>query len=156
MTDSVSQTDFKIAGRYLAILISLSCLMAACQPSPGGQTSSSQQAQVTPSVTPTLYIMPTPPPSPTPICPGAPKEHLILQERGRVLPDDPRPINMRSAAGTDNTVLVQIPIRSLFYVLEGPVCADDFAWYKIRYKGREGWIAEGDLTSYYVEPYLPG
>jgi SH3 domain-containing protein len=98
--------------------------------------------------------MPTPPPSPTPICPAAPKERLILQARGRVLPDDPRPINMRSAPGTSNSVLVQIPVRAIFFVLDGPVCSGNFAWFKIRYQGREGWIAEGDLSSYYVEPYL--
>jgi hypothetical protein len=133
--------------------------MAACAPRPSDSATPAnppQSAQAADLPTPTLYVMPTPPPKSPPFCPGAPKERLILQERGRVLPDDPRPINMRSEPGVDNDVLVQIPIRAVFYVLEGPLCEGDFTWYKIRYLGREGWIAEGDLTSYYVEPYLPG
>ncbi len=143
-------------GRLAALLVC--AVLAACAPgsaseSPTAEATVIQQAALP---TPTLYIVPTPPPAPTPLCPGAPKERLILQERGIVLPDDPRPINMRSDPGTENRVLVQIPIRAIFYVIDGPVCSDDFTWYKIRYKGREGWIAEGDLTSYYVEPYLPG
>jgi hypothetical protein len=81
---------------------------------------------------------------------------LIVDERGWVLADDPRPINLRAAPGLDNRSLLQIEIGEVFYVLEGPVCQDNFAWYKIRYQGSEGWIAEGDLSSYYVEPYLVG
>jgi Bacterial SH3 domain len=141
---------------FLMHLVLLVCVLtAACAPR-STPTPTNEEAQIVPSSALTLYIMPTPPPSPTAVCPGAPRGRLILRERGRVLPDDPRPINLRSAPGTSNTVLVQIPIRAVFYVLEGPTCADNFAWYKIRYLGREGWIAEGDLSSYYVEPYLPG
>ncbi len=108
--------------------------------------------------TATAFIMPTLPPSPTPICPGAPRTRLLLDERGRVLADDPRPINLR--AEPDGPIITGIPIRQTFYVLEGPVCTQDgdraYAWYKVRYERYEGWIAEGDLTSYYTEPYLPG
>lgn len=106
----------------------------------------------------TAFIMPTLPPSPTPICPGAPRTRLLLNERGRVLADDPRPINLR--AEPDGPIITGIPIRETFYVLEGPVCTQEgdraYAWYKVRYERYEGWIAEGDLTSYYTEPYLPG
>lgn len=144
--------------RQSILILFLSVMMAACTPSAasGVPTVTAPSVQVASSLTPTMYIMPTPPPTALPICPGAPKERLILQERGWVLPDDPRPVNMRSEAGVTSTLIMQIPIRAVFYVLDGPVCNGDFAWYKVRYQGREGWIAEGDLTSYYVEPYLPG
>ncbi len=154
MAESILQMVLKI--RYGIVIGCLCGLMAACQPAPGTQTPIPTQVQETATITPTAYVMPTPPPSPTPICPGAPKERLILEERGQVLPDDPRPINLRSGPSMDKDVLMQIPIHAIFYVLDGPVCADNFSWYKIRYQVREGWIAEGDLTSYYVQPYLPG
>ena len=101
----------------------------------------------------TAFMMPTAPPSPTPACPDAPRERLIIGERGHVLPNDPRPVNLRSDAGTENRVVATIPINGVFTVLEGPVCEDAYGWYKVRYRETEGWLAEGDLTSYYVEPY---
>jgi len=105
----------------------------------------------TPVITP--FIMPTPPPAPTASCAGAPRERLVIGERGRVLPDDPRPVNVRRLPGTENRLVTTIPINALFQVLDGPVCADGFQWYKVHYREATGWLAEGDLTSYYVEPY---
>jgi hypothetical protein len=105
-----------------------------------------------------LAVLPdaTPPPATArPNCPAAPPTRLILKQRGRVLPDDPRPINLRAEPGTGSDLITEITIMEVFYVLEGPVCDGDYAWYKIQYGGDEGWIAEGDFSSYYVEPYLP-
>ncbi|MCA0458956.1 MAG: SH3 domain-containing protein [Chloroflexi bacterium] len=108
---------------------------------------------ITDTPIPTPFVMPTAPPPPTPTCPDAPRERLIVGERGHVLPDDPRPVNVRSDAGTENRVVTTIPINGVFTVLEGPICEDEYSWYKVRYRETEGWLAEGDLTSYYVEPY---
>jgi hypothetical protein len=45
-----------------------------------------------------------------------------------------------------------MPIRSIFDVEEGPICAQSMAWYRITTPNRvEGWIAEGDVT-YFVDP----
>jgi hypothetical protein len=63
---------------------------------------------------------------------------------------------MRESAGTDAKIVAQIPINNTFLVLEGPVCAEKYAWFYVRYRNQEGWIAEGDAKLYYVEPYLPG
>ena len=101
----------------------------------------------------TAFVMPTPPPAPTASCAGAPRERLVIGERGRVLPDDPRNVNVRRLPGVDNGLVTVIPINALFMVLDGPVCAGGFEWYKVHYREATGWIAEGDLTSYYVEPY---
>jgi len=108
---------------------------------------------VTDTPAPTAFVMPTAPPPPTASCAGAPRERLIIGERGRVLEDDPRNVNVRRLPGTDNILVTVIPINGLFMVLDGPVCADGFQWYKVHYREATGWIAEGDLTSYYVEPY---
>ena len=88
-------------------------------------------------------------------CPGALPSRLVAGERGVVREDDPAPVNVRSGPGTAFPRVGQIAIRSAFDVVEGPVCADSLAWYRIIYSDRfEGWIAEGD-TSYFVDP-LPG
>lgn len=105
------------------------------------------------TATATRFLMPTPPPTPAAHCPDAPRERLVVGERGHVLPDDPRPVNVRAAAGTENRIVTTIPINGVFMVLDGPVCEDDYSWYKVRYRETEGWLAEGDLTSYYVAPY---
>lgn len=153
----------------LALLL---CLLAACnaalpvdtpEPTAANTPRPIMRASVTPSheptdsaITSTPFTWPTLPPSPTPTCPDAPRTRLIVQERGRVLPDDPRPVNMRQQPGTDQPVKALLPVRAVFFVLDGPVCRNGYSWFKIRYDGVEGWIAEGDRASYYVEPYLPG
>jgi uncharacterized protein YraI len=73
-----------------------------------------------------------------------------------VLEDDPRALRMRAAPGTQHPIVAQIAVGSLFFVLEGPVCGESYAWYRVRYQGEEGWVAEGDGSQYYAEPYLPG
>ncbi len=131
-------------------------LLAGCGTPRLSRTSEPSAEPAVVAVTPTRFIMPTAPPTPAARCPGAPREKLILQERGVVLPDDPRPVNLRSGPGVENRILERIPVRGVFYVLEGPQCAGEYAWYRVRYNGVEGWLAEGDLTSYYVAPYWPG
>ena len=96
-------------------------------------------------------------PSPTPACGAdAPPTRMIVGEHGRVLDDDPRPLNVRMAAGTDNRVLGQLQIREVFMVLDGPQCAGDYVWYFIQRGDLQGWVAEGDFALYYIAPYLPG
>ena len=102
------------------------------------------------------FIQPTVPPSPTAVCAPAPPSRLILHERARVSSGDPRPLNIRDGAGTDHHVIAQIPMDAIFYVLEGPKCSQNYAWYRVEYNGIDGWIAEGDSQSYYAEVYPPG
>lgn len=105
-----------------------------------------------------LYAQSTPnvAPAPTPVCPNAPASRLIVRERARVATGDPRPLNMREGAGTAFDRIAQIPANGVFYVLEGPECSQLYAWYRVDFNGVEGWIAEGDMTAYYVEIYPPG
>jgi len=110
----------------------------------------------TPLPSPTTFVMPTPGPTPTSVCEGAPRNRLILHERARVLALDPRPLNMRTLPGIENRVIERIDAGDVFYVIDGPECEDGFAWYFVEYNDVAGWIAEGDNTSYFVEPYLPG
>ncbi|MDX1992598.1 MAG: SH3 domain-containing protein [bacterium] len=95
-------------------------------------------------------------PQPTPVCNDAPPTRLILGERGRVLAEDPRPLNVRSGPGTDYRIFGRLEVMEVFVVVDGPMCGDGYAWFKIQRGILEGWIAEGDLGIYYVEPFLPG
>jgi hypothetical protein len=95
-------------------------------------------------------------PTPTDSCPGAPRTQLILNERGRVLNEDPRPLNVRVRPGTSSSIVGRIEPSEIFLVLEGPECVETYNWYRVRYNSLEGWIAEGDLTSYFVEPFVSG
>jgi hypothetical protein len=134
----------------LLVLVLASCVL---QPSsvPDATATAVRVITDTPILTP--FIMPTLPASPTASCAGAPRERLIIGERARVLPDDPRAVNVRRLPGTEHRLVTTIPINGIFQVLDGPVCADGFQWYKVHYREATGWLAEGDLTSYYVEPY---
>lgn len=90
-------------------------------------------------------------------CPGAPASRLIVHERGIVI-DDGESLNLREDPGVENAQIMQLESGSLFYVLAGPECDGDYAWYRVRddRSGEEGWIAEGEIGEYYARPYLPG
>lgn len=135
----------------------LACLLAAgCTPTP------TPQGRID-GVTVTVVIselMPSQTPAPAPtaaaVCADAPPARLIVGERGRVLNVDDRTLNLRSGAGTEYFIVRQLQPGDLFFVLEGPTCADGYAWFRVQAGSVEGWIAEGDPTAYFVEPYLTG
>jgi serine/threonine protein kinase/uncharacterized protein YgiM (DUF1202 family) len=119
---------------------------------------------ITPTRIPASPTLPSPPPSrtptqvsglPTPVpmtCPGALPIRLVAGARGVVREDDPLPVNVRSGPGTTFSRVTQIPIRSIFEVLEGPNCNQSMAWFRIEtINGVQGWIAEGDVA-YFVDP----
>lgn len=91
--------------------------------------------------------------TPTARCAGAPPTRLIVQTWGRITNNGQR-LNLRVGAGTDYRVRQLLETNALVFVLEGPVCAEEFTWYQVQAGAAAGWIAEGDLTEYYVEPYL--
>jgi hypothetical protein len=82
---------------------------------------------------------------------------LIVGVGARVTPGPPNVI--RDAPGTQSTgansrVIGQIPGGGIFNVTGGPVCASDGRWWwEINYQGVTGWTAEGEGSSYWVEPY---
>lgn len=88
-------------------------------------------------------------------CLAAPASRLIIHERGRVV-DDGEGLNLRAEPGLDNDVLTQLESGEVFYVLAGPQCVEEYAWYRVQAAGETGWIAEGEPGEYYVEPHLTG
>jgi uncharacterized protein YraI len=86
-------------------------------------------------------------------CPSAPPVRLIVQERARVSDNDRR-LNLREGPGVDYEVLLLIEPGTIVFVIDGPACAGEFTWFRILYRGRTGWVAEGDAEEYYILPYL--
>lgn len=64
------------------------------------------------------------------------------------------PNNVRDGPGTYYTKIGQIMPGERLVILEGPGCAQNWVWWRIRSKtsGLEGWTAEGDGTNYWLVP----
>jgi len=70
-------------------------------------------------------------------------------------PTVPASINVRNQPGTQNTAVIGQAINGTdFDVLDGPVCADRYVWWKVQSAdgNLSGWIPEGDLKQPYVVP----
>ncbi len=70
-------------------------------------------------------------------------------------PAIPAPINVRNLPGLQTTaILGQAPNGTEFMIIDGPVCADHYVWWKVQSENGtlDGWIPEGDLKQPYVVP----
>jgi hypothetical protein len=80
---------------------------------------------------------------------------LTVGQRGVVLGTSPN--NLRSGPTRNDEILTEIPGGSTFEVLAGPECDPDSGinWWQVDYAGQVGWTAEGDTSTYFVEPVHP-
>ena len=60
--------------------------------------------------------------------------------------------NLRADPNAGAASLGQIDPGAAFTVLDGPLCAGGMYWYQVDYNGTVGWTAEGDASSYWIEP----
>jgi serine/threonine protein kinase len=107
---------------------------------------------VPPTATP---VPPTTTPQPLAQCPGNVRpSRLGVGMEGYVLQDDARALNVRRGAGTSFETQNQLQIGETFVVLEGPVCGEAFAWFRIEARSGAviGWVAEGDDDAYFIAP----
>lgn len=144
------------ARRRVVVLVSAALLLAGCA-APDGDglpTRRPTEAPVTVSATRTVRPSLTPE-ARTPVCPGTPLNRLIVQERARVVAGDEN-LNLRAGPGIDNRRLDVIAPGDVVFVLDGPRCVGGYTWYRVNYAGQVGWVAEGDPSDYYIEPYMPG
>ena len=87
----------------------------------------------TPTAGPTATFTPTP----------LPGTVLAIGQPARVTAPDG--LNMRDAAATGGTLLLQLSTNQKVTVVEGPVDADNFRWWKVDDGlGNIGWVAESD------------
>ncbi|MBA3875132.1 MAG: SH3 domain-containing protein [Anaerolineae bacterium] len=128
-----------------------------------------------PLATPTPTPLPTfPPPifqpnvavpgstaTPT-FCPNAPAPRLINGLMAQVQPGVPNIV--RQAPGESSGLLGQLPANEVVYVLDGPRCASDMAWWYVADTRSRlvGWTAEGianpqaqTSNEYWLSPIIP-
>lgn len=85
-------------------------------------------------------------------CPGAPTPQLVVGQQGQVAPGSAN--NMRDQPNTGGGRVGAIEPGEIFTVLEGPVCADGFNWWRVDYNGVVGWTVEGQGEDYWVVPVI--
>lgn len=85
------------------------------------------------------------------ICKGAPIARLVVGGQGQVLPETGAN-NIRELPTTAAARLGQINAGETFTVLEGPVCADGYAWFRVQGATLTGWTAEGLGNTYWLAP----
>jgi len=128
-----------------------------------------------PLATPTPTPLPTfPPPVYTPLaasadstatptsCPNAPPPHLINGLMAQVQEGVPNIV--RNAPGESGGYLGELPVGRIVYVLDGPRCASDMAWWYVADTQSRlvGWTSEGQNNAqtlitiqYWLEPIIP-
>lgn len=86
-------------------------------------------------------------------CPGVQASQLFAGALGTVI--DTTANNVRDQASTSAPLIGVLAPGSTFDVLEGPVCADGYAWFRVQNADVTGWTVEGDATSYWLAPVGP-
>lgn len=117
--------------------------------------SATPRATRTPLVTPvpaTPGATRTPVPTTVQDCSLAPLRRLVVNSWARVISDDNRASNFRRTAGLSGEIIAEIQPNTAVYVVSGPVCADGFRWWRVRYSGMLGWVGDGAGSEYYLEP----
>lgn len=84
------------------------------------------------------------------ICPGFTYSRLAAGTSARVTPGLPN--NLRAYPSLASYVQAVIPAGGRVSVLEGPICADNMAWWRVRYGYFEGWTSEGQGATYWLTP----
>jgi len=95
-------------------------------------------------------------------CEGSPPSRLASGVRAIAIGE--MPLEVRAQPSLSAAVSFEVPLyvspedsaqTAVLDVLEGPVCGDELIWWRVRFEGREGWAAEGNLESYYLEFFEP-
>ncbi|PWU23023.1 hypothetical protein C5B42_04425, partial [Candidatus Cerribacteria bacterium 'Amazon FNV 2010 28 9'] len=87
----------------------------------------------------------------TTVCPDAPTSIMVGITHGRSTLGG-APLKLHSSPGGSQIGTIQNGQE--FDIIDGPQCANQTVWWKIKTSnGNIGWVAEGDTTSQYIEPY---
>lgn len=87
-------------------------------------------------------------------CPGAPLPRLIPGDKGRITPLPAIASRVRAFPSTEGEVIGFIQPGEEFTVILGPVCdtMKQWRWWMVEHDGLQGWVAEGTLDDYWMEP----
>jgi hypothetical protein len=106
----------------------------------------------TPTRTPTVTPYPTE--SPMPPCAAAYNTRLKVGARAIVESEAALPNRIRAEPGLGGKVMGFIQQYETVLIIGGPVCRDDWVWWKVRSEQSYivGWTAEGDKETYWLQP----
>lgn len=114
------------------------------------------------SVAATVQPNATPEPTSTPAfsCPLAPKPRVKVGDNARITFTNGQKTRLRSAPEAGDNMVAMLAEGTEFEIIDGPVCYlrsgtnQAYVYWKIfvASNSQEGWLAEGDSDSYYVEP----
>jgi Tol biopolymer transport system component len=87
-------------------------------------------------------------------CLGALPPRLQIGDHAYVSFDPPLSSRLRNGPGTGFSIASTIPPGKAIEVLDGPVCANNWTWWKVRIieNNLVGWSVEGDRESYWLVP----
>ncbi len=116
-----------------------------------------------PSVTATAEPNSSPTPLPPTVftCPLAPNSRVDVGDTARIAFTTGQTTRLRSAPEAGDNVITMLAEGTEFKIIGGPVCYprpgrnDAYVYWKVSItsNSQEGWLAEGDSDSYYIEPY---
>ena len=96
-------------------------------------------------------------PTPYEACKGTYLTRIWVGGFAYVSVKPPFPNNVRSGAGKSYPVIGKIKAGYPMEILEGPECANNWTWWKVRslVDNLTGWTAEGDVDGYWLVPCPP-
>lgn len=86
-------------------------------------------------------------------CPQALPPRLTLYEEGRVTPGAANIVRVNPATSAQQ--VGRMPAGTIFWVYDGPVCADGYVWWRVDPGDFRGWTVEAVGDEYALEPYPP-
>jgi hypothetical protein len=89
--------------------------------------------------------------APLPTCEGTQQSRLNVGDNARLI-STTVPNRLRANPTTAGDQIGVIAAAGEFTILEGPVCANGYAWYRVQYLDMQGWTAEGSAEAYFIEP----
>jgi len=87
-------------------------------------------------------------------CPYAPRQRVQVADRARVCTGHER-LDLHAQPQQHSSEITSLESGTLFTVIDGPVCANGWSWWKIHTdSGTVGWVAEGgnDIGPYSICP----
>jgi LysM repeat protein len=98
----------------------------------------------------TPAVVATTTPYATLACTLAPR--LAVGGQGGVTPGSPNSLRSLPGRSSASVVIGEIPGGGVFNIISGPQCADGYYWWQVNYNGVIGWTAEGQDSTYWIEP----
>lgn len=84
-------------------------------------------------------------------CEGAPEQRMIVGKSGSVCTKFDG-IYLRKNPSRSGEILLRIETGTRFEVIDGPICSDNWSWWKVRITtGDIGWVSEGGDS---IDPYF--